>query len=439
MTTLFDRLYAELHVPVLSRIRHLVGDPEAAEDLSQEVWAKMAARLDEYAARPDFNGPALIYTAANNRALDHLRRGQSVQAGGRVRFAPLVLASGGVNPEAEAAAVERLSPEALVGASMAARERACFLVLLMEALRPGDRRLLWLVEYAELSYADVARQRKLTTGGLKAAVFRARERREALAVALLEGLRAGRDPVARFGRYLDRSSGTDGCWRWLGAHNSKGYPAFRYAPKKFGAAGVSARRLGVLLARGPQPPWVRVATSCGTKACVNPAHGVVVRNAGRHYGADGRVLLGGAHVPLSDAERGVLPDAGDLRRRREALAYSTLEVETATGITKHTLVHVEAGRSFHPTYRLRVDAFLAREEAAVAAGAGAPVADAAECRRRREALGLTQKGLARAAGLSSTAVWHLEGGAHACFPRVRRTVGRALTALERDRAQGVSA
>jgi DNA-directed RNA polymerase specialized sigma24 family protein len=84
----FAQLYADLHGSILSHVRTIVG-PDAAEDVAQKVWEQMHRKLPLYTGRPDFNGPALVRRAATNAAIDWKRRGLSVAAGGRVRFESL--------------------------------------------------------------------------------------------------------------------------------------------------------------------------------------------------------------------------------------------------------------------------------------------------------------------------------------------------------------
>ncbi|MFP3990964.1 sigma-70 family RNA polymerase sigma factor [Streptomyces sp. E11-3] len=64
-------LYDELNGTVYSWVRFYVRDAHLAEDLSQEVWLKVAQNISKY--RPGTNFHAWLRTIAKNRALDYLR------------------------------------------------------------------------------------------------------------------------------------------------------------------------------------------------------------------------------------------------------------------------------------------------------------------------------------------------------------------------------
>ncbi|MFE0058631.1 RNA polymerase sigma factor [Streptomyces sp. NPDC059003] len=64
-------LYDELTDTVYNWVRFYVRDGHMAEDLSQEVWLKVAQNISKY--RPGTNFHAWLRTVAKNRALDYLR------------------------------------------------------------------------------------------------------------------------------------------------------------------------------------------------------------------------------------------------------------------------------------------------------------------------------------------------------------------------------
>ena len=78
------------------------------------------------------------------------------------------------------------------------------------------------------------------------------------------------DPVTRFWSKVDRSTGPDGCWLWLGwTHKSSGYGGFSY-----GGTGknVLAHRFAWELEHGPIPDGKVLVRRCDQGGCVNPAH-----------------------------------------------------------------------------------------------------------------------------------------------------------------------
>lgn len=76
------------------------------------------------------------------------------------------------------------------------------------------------------------------------------------------------DVIERIEAKLDKSAGQDGCWPWLGAKCKKGHP--RTSIRKRSA---NPRRVIWEHVHGEALPKTRqVATNCGTRACLNPAH-----------------------------------------------------------------------------------------------------------------------------------------------------------------------
>lgn len=60
----------------------------------------------------------------------------------------------------------------------------------------------------------------------------------------------------------------DGCWRWTGAKNEKGY-----GNQRVGDTVTRAHRAVWEALVGPCPPGKEFHHTCGVRACVNPAHG----------------------------------------------------------------------------------------------------------------------------------------------------------------------
>lgn len=179
--TAFEVLY-ERHVPgLLSFCRHMLGDPEEAEDAVQQAFA--SAHADLRRSQREINFKPWLYTIARNRCVSALRarRDQSV-----------------ADPEISTA-----------GLSEQVERRADLHEMLSDIHDlPGDQRAaLVLTELDDLSQADVAEVLGCGVSNVKGLVFRARaglaERREAreapcteiraeLASARRGGLRRGR-------------------------------------------------------------------------------------------------------------------------------------------------------------------------------------------------------------------------------------------------------
>ena len=80
-------------------------------------------------------------------------------------------------------------------------------------------------------------------------------------------------PVIRFMRFVETSSGVDGCWKWTGAARmSRGgkhaYGQFNYAPGNR----MQAHRAAWTLFNGTIPDGMLVCHHCDNPLCVNPDH-----------------------------------------------------------------------------------------------------------------------------------------------------------------------
>jgi RNA polymerase sigma-70 factor (ECF subfamily) len=67
-------LYLRFGPSVLAAVRRIVRDPHEAEDVSQQVFAKLLLVIDRYEPRADAGFAAWLLQLARNLAVDHLRR-----------------------------------------------------------------------------------------------------------------------------------------------------------------------------------------------------------------------------------------------------------------------------------------------------------------------------------------------------------------------------
>ena len=71
----------------------------------------------------------------------------------------------------------------------------------------------------------------------------------------------------RFWTNVDRSSGADACWPWIGATDGHGYGQI-----SLDSHPIKASRLAYLLAKGAIPDGALIRHTCDNPPCCNPSH-----------------------------------------------------------------------------------------------------------------------------------------------------------------------
>ncbi|MGH9906740.1 MAG: RNA polymerase sigma factor, partial [Pyrinomonadaceae bacterium] len=142
-------------------VYRMVGDYEAALDLTQEIFIKVYGSLSRY--RAEFKFSTWIYKIAHNSAVDHLRRGagreRSLNAGIEGDGYELPIESGSLSPEQESERTERrLEIESVV-----------------RSLPSAYRELIILRHSQDLTYEEIVDVTGLPLGTVKNRLFRARE------------------------------------------------------------------------------------------------------------------------------------------------------------------------------------------------------------------------------------------------------------------------
>jgi RNA polymerase sigma-70 factor (ECF subfamily) len=157
----FEELVRRYQRPIAAYVYRMVGDYEAALDLTQEVFIKVYNSLRRY--RSEFKFSTWIYKIAHNSAVDHLRRSSNRDQALTTEFAgeqyDLPLESRKLSPEQESERAER----------RAEIERV------VRALPSAYRELVLLRHSHDMSYDEIAEVTGLPLGTVKNRLFRARE------------------------------------------------------------------------------------------------------------------------------------------------------------------------------------------------------------------------------------------------------------------------
>jgi RNA polymerase sigma-70 factor, ECF subfamily len=157
----FEELVRRYQRPIAAYVYRMVGDYEAALDLTQEVFIKVYNSLRRY--RSEFKFSTWIYRIAHNSAVDYLRRSNS-------REQALV---GEFDGEQYDLPLEsrRLSPEQ----ESERAERRAEIEMVVRQLPTAYRELVQLRHAHDMSYDEIAEVTGLPLGTVKNRLFRARE------------------------------------------------------------------------------------------------------------------------------------------------------------------------------------------------------------------------------------------------------------------------
>ena len=157
----FEELVRRYQRPIAAYVYRMIGDYDAALDLTQEVFIKVYNSLNRY--RSEFKFSTWIYKIAHNAAIDHLRRHA-------VREQALTVSVDGDRREI-AIESRRLTPEQ----ESERKERRSEIESVVQLLQASYRELIVLRHSHDLSYDEIAEVTGLPLGTVKNRLFRARE------------------------------------------------------------------------------------------------------------------------------------------------------------------------------------------------------------------------------------------------------------------------
>lgn len=161
-----EGLYGKYHRQLYAYLLAMLRSPHAAEDLVQDIFVKLHARIGSYRFQSPFHH--WLFRLARNQAIDHLRRE-------KVRFASSLDASPveGLPLRERVAAKGSDAADAVVGEERAAQVRAA-----VAELPLAFREVVVLREWEDLPYEEIAQKLGLSVGTVKSRLFRARNQLE---------------------------------------------------------------------------------------------------------------------------------------------------------------------------------------------------------------------------------------------------------------------
>lgn len=147
-TTAFEELVHAYQSQVWRFLRHLLGDPSLAEDVTQETFIRVYRKLDTFRSRSKFS--TWVFSVARNAGIDALRS--------RQRRDHLF------------SAVAHTTREAVAGTDLGVE-----IDLALQSLSPRLREAFVLIEAVGLTYREAGGALGVPEGTVKSRVFHARE------------------------------------------------------------------------------------------------------------------------------------------------------------------------------------------------------------------------------------------------------------------------
>jgi len=158
------------HAPHIDAVvRRLVGNPDDACDIAQEVWIQIFRALPSY--RGDSQFGTWAHRIAVNRTLNALRRTRRLE---RIE----------TDIDEETASVEHGSERAMLADSIADATAK---------LSPGARTVFLMHDVEGYTHEEIAAELGITAGGSKSQLFKARVKLRKLLVHVIDGFRSDTD------------------------------------------------------------------------------------------------------------------------------------------------------------------------------------------------------------------------------------------------------
>jgi RNA polymerase sigma-70 factor (ECF subfamily) len=182
-TGAFEELVERYQQRLVGILQHLVGNPEEAEDLAQEVFLRVYRSRKKYHGKAKFS--TWLFTIANNLAMNSLRTKQ------RKRAVPLNLnESGPLGPRPAEQLVKDRANQPMQHLQQA--ELAVVVQQAIAGLNERQRMAVVLNKFEDMGYAEIAEVMELTVKAVKSLLSRARDN---LRIALQDYICMEGEPV----------------------------------------------------------------------------------------------------------------------------------------------------------------------------------------------------------------------------------------------------
>lgn len=160
----FEKLLKKYRKSVYYMLLKMVNNPDDAEDLTQEAFAKAFNSLHKFDSRYAFS--TWLFRIATNNCIDFIRK---------KRIQTISIDSPYENDDGESMTFDIRDPDLNPNETMLKKQRKEYLKQAVARLPEKYKILVELRYFQELSYEEVAKELELPLGTVKAQLFRARE------------------------------------------------------------------------------------------------------------------------------------------------------------------------------------------------------------------------------------------------------------------------
>ena len=160
----YAKLLNKYRKSVYYMLLKMVHNPDDAEDLTQEAFAKAFASLAKFDPRYAFS--TWLFRIATNNCIDHIRK---------KRVQTISIDNPYENDDGDTMSFDIRDPDLTPSEVMLKQQRKEYLKMAVDRLPLKYQKLVELRYFKELSYEEVAKELELPLGTVKAQLFRARE------------------------------------------------------------------------------------------------------------------------------------------------------------------------------------------------------------------------------------------------------------------------